>query len=167
MAPSLLRASDDAELGCVVSADNQFEDCLPPNHAVLTDVDNGYYFHTDDSGAPGAFQARQHRGRSLFQWTDFSLCEQSFTLTRKWKLEASKPWSSEDTFTAGDMAVHGSSTCGEEVIAVDHFDDLTNSIGIEDEAKLNNKRELGMTHVRFEALHWVLSWRHPVLPGVV
>ena len=41
-----------------------------------------YVWNTDSSGKPGAFKAWQHMGRIMFSWTDYSLCEKAFALTR-------------------------------------------------------------------------------------
>ena len=134
-------------LGCALTKDNQFEDCVPPDVDILSDIDKGYYFHTDMTGTPGQFETYQARGRNLFRWTDYSLCEQAFTLTRKWKALAAEAWSTQDSFTAGDLAVHGGSACDEVVVATTHFDDLTDSLGLfptPDEA--DQKRPLGSYH---------------------
>ena len=89
----------------------------------------------------------QSFGRNMFTWTDYSLCEQAFTLTRKWKALVAQAWSLQSSFTAGDLAVHGGSSCDEVVVATTHYDELTNSLGLfptPDEA--DQKRPLGSYH---------------------
>ena len=54
-------------LGCALSKDNQFEDCVPPNVNTLSDIDKGYYFQTDMTGTPGHFASLQTRGKMVFR----------------------------------------------------------------------------------------------------
>lgn len=117
----------------------------PPDIDTLQDIDAGYFFKTDIMGTPNKFKAHQHRGHVLFQWVDSSLCEQSFTLTRKWKSDETQAWSEESGFTSSDVAVHGGKSCGELITSSDHTDDLTNSVGVADsENEEGNSRTLGM-----------------------
>ena len=145
----LLRSGNaTAQLGCATSTEmDPLADCLPPDHHVLRDVDAGFYFRTDETGSPGTFAGRQHRGKSLFDWTDYSFCEQAFTLSRRWKAEEPDAWSDEGAFTSGDVTVHGGNACGEHITAADHFDDLLNSEGVAtSEEGQGKKRQLGMYH---------------------
>ena len=157
MTQDLLRdPSSEVELGCAASPEEQHADCLPPDEQILRDVDSGYYFHTDLTGAPGTFAAAQHRGRALFAWADQSLCEKAFKFARKWTAAAAAgPGGGPDTATwmesAGfidDLAVHGSGSCGGHIKPADHYDDLTSSADIydDDDDRGSQARPLGMFH---------------------
>ena len=124
----LLKASDAADdtefinFGCVKSGSGEhkhYEDCVPPDQTTLQDLRSGYFFLTDVSGRPDHFETEQVRGHMTFQWTDFSSCEQAFSLSRqqeqKTKNEgATRTYADAESFT-DDVYIHGSRTCTEHI----------------------------------------------------
>jgi len=130
--------------GCVRedSGNGAFEDCVPPKEIILSDIEAGYFYVTDRSGMPQHFRVEQRRGRMHFKWTDSSLCEQAYSLTRRERArkgnsdtsttgsgnndggDASIRWLPPESFIQ-DYYIHGDRSCGERIEPVNHFDDLT------------------------------------------
>ena len=130
---SMIRSGEERHaaysIGCIRSdiGDGSFEDCVPPDRALLGDLEAGFYYKTDQTGRPDGFTVHQHRGHMLFRWEDFSSCEQSFALTRQTRTTApSLRWGAEESF-ARDYSAHGGRPCGEHVEPADYSDNLITS----------------------------------------
>ena len=157
---------DDVQqfFGCVASSagEGKFEDCIPPDTSILSDIGAGYYFRTDATGRPGELSVSQWRGEIIFEWTDFSSCEQAFSLTRKDRLLASSPWGPEQSFTE-DYYVQGATTCDERIIPSDRFDDLTGLssmqpkrlLGLHQDYCVSASAENGASAITYVMIQWL------------
>lgn len=177
-AASMLKAGAAAEdeyyvnFGCVTSGAGDhkiYEDCLPPDPVVLADVKYGFYFQTDMSGRPGTFGVEQARGKMLFDWVDFSTCEQAFSITTKHEAAdntaAARTWTEPES-DLPDYYVHGARTCGEPIAPEDHHDALQNEkgekreLGLWQEHCVNAVAENGAASITYERQRaWRASWR--------
>ena len=99
---------------CYKHPDGDHLDCIPAQMFNEPEFNMAAYpWASDDRGSPGDFVVTQSYGKVFFTWTDYSLCESAFALTRD-----EKPF-------LEDLVSTGVRMCGERYIAPETwFDDL-------------------------------------------